>query len=88
MGLNLILSLPFMAETLTVIKDKIREVAFKKVSDSDELIKSGILSSILVVDLATMLEEEFNITIPFTEITPDNFGTAELIKKYIDTKVD
>lgn len=77
-----------MAEMISIIKDKIREVAFKKVSDSDELIKSGILSSILVVDLATLLEEEFNVSIPFTEITPENFSTAELIKKYIETKAN
>lgn len=77
-----------MAETISIIKDKIREVAFKKVSDTDELIKSGILSSILVVDLATMLEEEFNISIPFTEITPENFSTPELIQKYIETKAN
>jgi acyl carrier protein len=75
-----------MAEKISIIKDKIREVAFKKVSDTDELIKSGILSSILVVDLATLLEEEFGITIPFTEITEENFRTAELIRNYIDTK--
>jgi acyl carrier protein len=77
-----------MAETLAIIKDKIKEVAFKKVSDTEELIKSGILSSILVVDLATLLEEEFKISIPFTEITVENFSTPELIKKYIDTKAN
>lgn len=77
-----------MAEKISIIKDKIKEVAFKKVSDTDELIKSGILSSILVVDLATLLEEEFNIAIPFTEITPENFSTPELIKKYIETKAN
>lgn len=77
-----------MAEKISIIKDKIKEVAFKKVSDSDELIKSGILSSILVVDLATLLEEEFGVSIPFTEITEENFSTAEQIKKYLDTKAN
>lgn len=77
-----------MADTIDIIKEKIREVAFKKVGDADELIKSGILSSILVVDLATILEEEFSVSIPFTEITPENFSSAELIKKYIETKTN
>ncbi|MBL7931501.1 MAG: acyl carrier protein [Bacteroidia bacterium] len=77
-----------MADTIEIIKDKIKEVAFKKVGDTDELIKSGILSSILVVDLATILEEEFSVSIPFTEITPENFSSAELIKKYIETKTN
>jgi acyl carrier protein len=77
-----------MGDKISIIKDKIKEVAFKKVSDSEELIKSGILSSILVVDLATTLEEEFGISIPFTEITVENFSTAELIQKYIETKAN
>ena len=53
---------------IEIIKEKINEVAFKKVSNSDELFQSGILTSILVVDLATTLEDEFNISIPFNEI--------------------
>jgi acyl carrier protein len=76
-----------MSERLEIIKNIIKEVAFKKVSDSDELIKSGILSSILVVDLATSLEEEFSITIPFTEIVIENFGTPQLINSYISSKL-
>jgi acyl carrier protein len=72
---------------LETIKNKIREVAFKKVEDGDELIKSGILTSILVVDLATTLEEEFNISIPFNEIVIENFGTPELIHHYLKQKV-
>lgn len=72
---------------IEIIREKIKEVAFKKVADTDELFKSGILSSILVVDLATTLEDEFNISIPFTEITLENFSTPELIKNYIESKI-
>jgi acyl carrier protein len=75
-----------MPGTIDAVKEKIKEVAFKKVSDGDELFQSGILSSILVVDLATSLEDEFGISIPFTEITLENFSTAEKISAYIDGK--
>lgn len=75
-----------MSGTIDVVKEKIKETAFKKVNDSDELFQSGILSSILVVDLATSLEEEFNISIPFTEISLENFSTAEKISAYIERK--
>jgi acyl carrier protein len=75
-----------MPGTIDVIKEKIKETAFKKVSDTDELFQSGILSSILVVDLATSLEDEFNISIPFTEITLENFSTAEKISAYVESK--
>jgi acyl carrier protein len=75
-----------MPGTIDAVKEKIKEVAFKKVNDGDELFQSGILSSILVVDLATSLEDEFGISIPFTEITLENFSTAEKISAYIDGK--
>jgi methoxymalonate biosynthesis acyl carrier protein len=75
-----------MSGTIDIIKEKIKESAFKKVNDTDELFQSGILSSILVVDLATSLEDEFNISIPFTEITLENFSTAEKISAYVERK--
>ncbi len=71
---------------IEIIKEKIKEVAFKKVSNTDELFQSGILTSILVVDLATSLEDEFNISIPFNEIVLENFSTPEIIEKYIKSK--
>lgn len=73
---------------IETIKDKIREIAFKKVGDKDELIKSGILTSILVVDLANALEEEFNVSIPFNEIIIENFCTPENIQKYLKQKTE
>jgi D-alanine--poly(phosphoribitol) ligase subunit 2 len=75
-----------MTTTQQVIADKIQEVAFTKVGLNDELFKSGILSSIIVIDLATSLEEEFNIQIPFNEISMENFSTVELIDNFIKTK--
>ena len=76
-----------MLNMIDAIKEKIKEVAFKKVENTDELFKSGILTSIIVVDLATALEDEFNITIPFTEITLEHFSTPELIKNYVESKL-
>ncbi len=76
-----------MSEKLEIIKSKIKEIGFKKVGDSDELIKSGILTSILVVDLAGALEEEFGINIPFNEITVENFSTAQTINQYLASKM-
>ncbi len=72
---------------IDIIKDKIKEIAFKKVGDNDELYLSGILTSILVVDLATTLEEEFGVTIPFNEITMETFSTPILIQKFIESKL-
>ncbi len=76
-----------MTNTQQAIADKIKEVAFTKVGLDDELFKSGILSSIIVIDLATSLEEDFNIQIPFNEISVENFSTVQLIDDFIKRKL-
>ena len=75
-----------MNDLAEIIKGKIKEIAFKKVNDDDELFKSGVLTSILTVDLATALEEELGISIPFTEITAENFNSVNSIKEYLNSK--
>jgi acyl carrier protein len=75
-----------MNDIQQVIANKIQEIAFTRVTTDTELIKSGILSSILVVDLATALEEEFSVQIPFNEITVENFSNLLLIEKFIQEK--
>lgn len=75
-----------MNDMQQIIANKIQEIGFTKVTVDTELIKSGILSSILVVDLATALEEEFNVQIPFNEITVENFSNLLLIEKFIQEK--
>jgi acyl carrier protein len=69
-----------------IIKNSIKELSFKKVEDSESLLESRLLSSILVVDLAVSLEDSFKIKIPFSEITKENFETVDLIEKYLITK--
>jgi acyl carrier protein len=74
------------ADLKHIILEKIKEVSFKKVNEDTELLKSGILTSILVVDLANALEEELNISIPFNEITAENFENPLAIEKLLLTK--
>lgn len=74
-------------EVKQIIIEKIKEVAFKKVNEDSELLKSGILTSILVVDLANALEEELNISIPFNEINAANFENVLTIEKLLLTKI-
>ncbi len=77
-----------MAEDLlNIILDKIKEVSFKKVKPEDELLKSGILTSILVVDLTYALEEELGISVPFNEINAENFKDALTIQQLLITKI-
>jgi len=68
------------------LKQKIEEIAFSSVEKDDSLWKSGVLDSITIVELAVEIENEFNISIPFEEITEDRFETLALIIKFIEQK--
>lgn len=77
-----------MKNLAALVQGKIKETAFKSVGFEDELLKSGILTSILVIDLTTSLEEELNISIPFTEITAENFNSVKSIESYLLSKIN
>ena len=53
---------------------------------SDELVDDGILDSLTVVGMISVLTEEFGVNFPYEEIIPENFNSldsiAELVEKY------
>jgi acyl carrier protein len=64
-----------------IISEKIFELTYKKISSvNEELVDSGILSSITLVELAVALEKEFALSISFIEVTKENFKTVNAIK--------
>ena len=54
---------------------------------SEELIDGGMIDSVTLVEIATELMDEFNIDIPYEEITPENFNSVDamtsLVEKYV-----
>ena len=66
------------------LKEKIEELTFEPVEATDSLIESGVLDSITVVDLAVFIENEYNVSIPFNEIKPENFETIKTIQSYVE----
>ncbi|HXU27964.1 MAG TPA: phosphopantetheine-binding protein [Bacteroidia bacterium] len=64
-----------------LISDKIFELTYKKISfTNEELVDSGILSSVSIAELAVELEKEFGLSISFMEVTKENFKTVNAIK--------
>lgn len=49
-----------------------------------QLIKDGILTSLEMVQLTLTLSDEFDIEITPLDILPENFQSAETIKKLVD----
>ena len=52
------------------------------------LIKDGILTSFMILNLVSELEDEFDIEISPAELTPANFNSAEALMKMIERLQD
>ncbi|HHT54709.1 MAG TPA: acyl carrier protein [Clostridiales bacterium] len=55
--------------------------------DETALVDDGILDSLDIVTLITEINQEYDISIPAQEITPENFNSVEAIIRLIK-KID
>lgn len=73
------------------MKEKILEIC-KEANDSVDftqtnLVDGKLIDSITLVMIATNIMDEFDIEIPYEEITPENFNSVEamesLVQRYV-----
>jgi len=73
------------------MKQKIREFIFnelifvaepEKFSDDDDLLEAG-LDSMGIMRLIMYVEEQFNVTLPDSEIDPDNVNSFNALEQWI-----
>lgn len=69
------------------IQPLVEEIAFKSVKIDEPLYTSNLVDSMGTVDLAMMLEEEFNIKIDTRDIIESNFDSVEKLVKYIESRL-
>ena len=57
------------------------------VKDLDaDLISEGLMDSLMLVDLLTFMEQEYQITIDFEDLEIDNFRSIKSIAHFVDTR--
>jgi len=59
---------------------------YEQISVDSELTDSGILDSLAIFNLITLLEDEFDIEIEEDEINKQNFSSVASIAKIIENK--
>ena len=69
------------------IKPLVEEIAFKNVSIDEPLYTSNLIDSMGTVDLALMLEDEFNIKIDTRDIIESNFDSLSKLTHYIESRL-
>lgn len=53
---------------------------------TDDLFDAGVLDSFSLVDLVAMLEEQFGIEIPDSDVRAENFRTVRAVEQYVDAR--
>ena len=71
-----------MEELYEILEDIIPGEDYK---DSTALVDDDILTSFELVRLVTEIDSTFDISIPSSEIVPDNFNSAETIWALIES---
>ena len=69
------------------ISPLVEELIFKSVQEDTPLYTSGLLDSMGTVDLAMMLEEEFDIKIDTSDIIESHFDSIEKLSNYIQKRL-
>ena len=65
-----------MEELLELLKDVRDDVDFENCTD---LIDSKILSSFDIIQIISVIDEEYDVAVPATERIPANFNSAQAI---------
>ena len=50
-----------------------------------DLLASGTLNSLGMMKLIRFIEQEFNLSIPFEDMTAENFGSVDKITTYLSS---
>jgi len=77
-----------MSNLIERIQPLVEEITFKKVKVDEALYTSNLIDSMGTVDLAIMLEDEFNIKIDTRDIIESNFDSIDKLSLYIKSRLN
>jgi acyl carrier protein len=60
----------------------------RKVADSDNLLESGIIDSLGVLDLVAFLQQEFAVAVADEDLTPENFQNIECMVRFVERSLE
>jgi acyl carrier protein len=74
-------------ELLThILKEHLPGEALVSLKPDDDLIGSGILDSLAMINLVTHLEQHYGIVVGAEEMSPDNFESVVALAKFVADK--
>jgi acyl carrier protein len=58
----------------------------RNITDQDNLLESGIIDSLGVLEIVTFLQEEFSLAVEDDELTPENFQSIHSIAQFVEQR--
>lgn len=68
-------------EVLKVLQEEYPNIDFES---SNELVDNGILDSLTITGIIAALSMEFGISIPYEDITEDNFNSVDALTAMVE----
>jgi acyl carrier protein len=60
----------------------------RKVTNHDNLLESGVIDSLGVLDLVNFLEQEFSVAVADEDLTPENFQSIERMAQFVERSLE
>ena len=60
----------------------------RKVANNDNLLESGIIDSLGVLDLVAFLQQEFAVAVADEDLTPENFQNIECMARFVERSLE
>jgi acyl carrier protein len=71
---------------LNFVVDKFPLARKKSIAVEDDLLESGIIDSLGILDLVSFLEQEFGIVVADDELVPDHFQSVAHLTRFVEHK--
>ena len=60
----------------------------RNIGDSADLLESGIIDSLGVLDLVTFMQQEFAVSLEDDDLTPENFKSIECMAQFVERMLE
>ncbi|WP_066045225.1 acyl carrier protein [Bathymodiolus septemdierum thioautotrophic gill symbiont] len=65
------------------IKNIVQKLVVKKVNEDEALISSGLIDSVIIVELILEIEKELGISVALDEVSEQNFDSINKLHQYL-----
>ncbi len=70
-----------------IVNELVVDKQYDSLSDSDQLIESGIIDSLGIMKLIGFIEDNLSVQIDDMELIPENFSSVDAISSLVESKL-